>query len=293
MGADSDLVREGLSGSTAEQSAVIYALSDPHSHDDDVPGRSAVASFPTLPASLLPALRPLLAPKALKKRLKETDSWADFGRLVAVLVRIASDDVPTVLLEALDVEELRNAVASQLVKSKRVAPHAEVSPAIRARYERVMSAIEGSRKAGLPNRIEVAIGGALAALVGRDRELARLTLKSFDLLPVGKSAAAVETLLPFVALLEASVDLLEPNERATLAAFMMRDPVERLPAAAAAWVRLPASEAKPLADRFKTGDRALEGKRWERGGTRALVVRGSKRRNRCVDPGLCARRDSK
>jgi hypothetical protein len=261
-GPESELVGEALGGGTAAQTAAIFALTDPIAREDDR-GDAPAPLFQTLPGALVELVRPLLRPAALEKRLKAEDSWRDFGRLVELLLRIPSEKVPEILVEALETDELRGAIVEGLARaSARGVRLAEISPTVRARYGRAIDVIAKSRSAGLPNRVEMAVAGAIALLVGRDQEMARRTLEVFDLMP-GFKAASPAAITPFADLLAASIDLLSPDEIAKLASFMMLDPPERLVATAAAWVRLNAARAVELARRFNAGDRATSERRWQ------------------------------
>lgn len=251
---------QGLAGSIAAQTAVLQALDDPiasgEDEDDD-----AEPMFPELPSALLPRLRPLLDPRAAKKRARAGASWLDFERIVRLLLRIEADEVSSLLLRAVEVEELRAAVVEQIsTERSRGRRLALVSEAVRERFARCASEIEKSRTAGLPSRVEMAIGEVIAALVGRDAYMARRTLEMFDLIPgpVGNS----EILRSYVDLLTESIDLLDAEQHLRLASFMTRAPQQRLPAAAAAWVRLDPSKATELARRFHEGDRATADNRW-------------------------------
>jgi hypothetical protein len=139
----------------------------------------------------------------------------------------------------------------------RIAPSAPV----RARFERAMATIAESRKSGLPNRVEMAVGGALALLVGRDAEMAREAAAVLDLIP-GFKGQSREVVTPFAELVAGSIDVLEPVALEHVAKQMTLGPPERLVAAAAAWVRLDVERAKAIATMFREGNREAEERRW-------------------------------
>lgn len=89
----------------------------------------------------------------------------------------------------------RAALASNRVGRRRVA---RVSEVMRERFARSARVIEKSRTAGLPGRVEMAVGGVIAAL----------------------SSSPEPPLLPFVDLLTESIDLLDPEQLLHLASFM-------------------------------------------------------------------------
>lgn len=257
LGPDADVAVEGLRGGAAAQTAVLHALDNTFAPGEETPSGSR--SRP-LPASLLPGLRVLLDPKATRKRVKAGASWHDFARIVRLLLRIDAEEVSTLLLAAVEIDELRPALLEQLAANPGSHRLASVSAQVHERFERAASIIEKSRTAGLPSRVEMAVAGAIAALVGRDRTMAKRTVPIFDLVP-GVNASP-EPLVPLVRLLTASIDLLDPLELAHLASFMIRAPEERLPAAAAAWVRLDPAKAKQLTLRFHEGAGPAVAKRW-------------------------------
>ncbi|MDI1442585.1 hypothetical protein [Polyangium sp. 6x1] len=251
VGPTSELVASGLAGPPEDQLAVIHALANG-------------VRFPVLPAELLPLLRPLLSPAAVKRRADgDVADWRDSERIVRLFLRIesraGSDEVHAVFLDALEVDEFRPLLHRQLARGELSDLRMPASPVVRGRFERGAAILEKARKAGLPNRVEIVVLGLLAALVRRDEALARRTVSIFDLIG---STTSPETLVPFVELLTGSIDLLGPDELLKLAAFMTWDPEERLPAAAAAWVRLEPAKAKELAQRFHEGDRARVERRW-------------------------------
>ena len=261
-GPASELVASGLAGPPEAQVAVLHALANPLY--ESVATAERDLRFPVLPAELLPLLRPLLSPKAVKRRADgEVADWRDSARILRLLLRIepgaAPSKVHAVLLDALEVDEFRPLLHRELMEGELSDLSIAASPAVRGRFERGAAILEKARKAGLPSRVEIAVLGTLAAFVRRDETLARRTVSIFDLIG---STTSPETLVPFVELLTASADLLGPDELLNLASFMTREPEERLPAAAAAWVRLEPAKAKELARRFHEGDRARVERRW-------------------------------
>ncbi|MEP7126219.1 MAG: hypothetical protein ABJE95_35135 [Byssovorax sp.] len=263
LGPEADVAVDGLRGSTTAQTAVLHALDNPIAVEDDDDYEDKALStpfFPTLPASLLPGLRVLLDPKATRKRVKAGSSWRDFARIVRVLLRIDSDEVSTLLLAAVEIDELRPALLEQLAASPGGRRVVTVSAQVQERFERAAAILEKSRTAGLPSRVEMAVAGAIAAIVGRNREMAKRAVQIFDLVP-GFNASP-EPLVPLVRMIIASIDFLDASELAHLASFMVRAPEERLPAAAAAWVRLDPARAKQLSLRFNEGAGPVAAKRW-------------------------------
>ncbi len=243
-GPSSELVAPGLAGAWYEKEAVFEALE----------------GIPTLPASLVPSMRALLTKKAFDA-YAATQPWeVHYARLVSILARIDAPERNELLLQALDIDELRPNVARALGAGG--ADPAVTGPlrgAIRSRFCAAVEVIGEARTKGLPQRAAVALATSLAGLVDRDVEMARAALSVFDLLP-GVEALS-HTVAPLAELLARSVDLLSADEIDRLATFMTIPPPERLPAAAAAWVRLPVDRAEVLAKRFHEGDRALADRR--------------------------------
>jgi hypothetical protein len=261
LGPDSDVAVEGLRGSAAAQTAVLHALDNPIASDEEDEKETPPEPLSTpLPASLLSGLRTLLDPKATRKRSRSGSSWRDFERILRLLLRIDAEEASTLLLAAVEIDELRPALLEQLAANPTRHRLARVTPQVHERFERAASILEKSRTAGLPSRVEMAVAATLAALVGRNREMAKRTVPIFDLIP-GFNASP-EPLIPFVHLLTASIDMLDPAELAHLASFMTRSPEERLPAAAAAWVRLDLAKAKQLSLRFHESVSPVVAKRW-------------------------------
>lgn len=223
----------------------------------------ALACFRELPESLLPLLEPLV---------REHDS----GVLVSVVMRIRSERIAPLLLAALDRDSLRAKVLDELTRpGMRPSALASVPPEIVARFEAACAKLEPARKTGLPDRVELLVAASIAALVGPHPALARRTLSVFDIVPgvlpknerfgdpTARARVIRQRLVPFVRLLAGTVDALGDAERTTLAGFLAKDPPERWPAAAAAWVRLPEAAARGLMARWPKLDRALEDARWE------------------------------
>ncbi|EYF04839.1 hypothetical protein [Chondromyces apiculatus] len=261
-GAASEFVARGLAGPPEDQVAVLHALANPL-HEDVATAKRAVR-FTAMPAEILPLLRPLLSSKALKRLAdRDTADWRDGVRILRLLLQIepgaATDEVHAVLLDALEVDELRPLFHRKYLQAEFSGVRMPASPAVRSRFERGAAILDKARTSGLPSRVELAVLGALAMLVRSDAALACRTASLFELLG---STMSPETLVPFVELLTASADLLGPEEILKLAGFMTQDPEERLPAAAAAWVRLDPAKAKDLARRFHEGDRARVERRW-------------------------------
>ena len=249
-GPTSDLVVSGLAGSGDDQIAVLHALAAPR--------------FPTMPVELLPLLRRLLSPKAVARRAgDDSPSLRDSTLVLELLMRIpleaAREQINAMLLEALENDEYRALVLRQLSKGRVSGISMQVTMAVRERFERGAKIIERARTAGLPNRVELAVLGGLAAFMQRDETMARRAASIFDLIGSLKSP---ESVMPFVHLLVASVDLLGPEDLLKLAGFMTKDPEERLPAAAAAWVRLDPARAKEIARRFHEGEKSRVERRW-------------------------------
>lgn len=267
-GPTSELVASGLAGEPLAQIAAVRALVDPLA--EGVATSSRALRFPVIPASLVPLVRPLFSAKSLAKGADEDDDddgppkGPDAGHLIQLLLRVepgpAADEVGALLLAALDDEDFRPQLHRELTRGALSAIRMPATPAIRARFERGAAILEQSRKAGLPSRVEMTVLGLLAAFVGRDEALARRALTIFDLL--GGKLLPGNIVTPFSQLLAASIDLLPPEALAQLAAFMTKDPEERLPAAAAAWVRLDPSKARELARRFNDGEKPRVEKRW-------------------------------
>lgn len=264
FGPTSEFVAKGLSGPPEDQIAVIHALANPLHHLIATAERSL--RFPAVPAELLPLLRPLFSLNAVKRRADADENgadWRDSTRILQLLLRIepgvALDQVHAMLLDAIDNDEYRPLLHRQLLQGNLSSLRTPVSDAVRSRFERGASIIEEARKAGLPNRAEISALGILAMLVHPDAMMARRIVSIFDLIG---STTGPETVVPFAQFLTASADLLSPDDILKLAAFMTRDPEERLPAAAAAWVRLEPVKAKELARRFHEGDRARVERRW-------------------------------
>lgn len=258
LGPEADVAIEGLRGSTSAQTAVLQALDNPLATDE--PRATSRALFPVLPASLLPGLRGLLDPKAIRKLVKKRGSWRDFSRIVRVLLRIDAEEVSTLLLEAMEIEELRPTLLEQLV-ARPHGPHlASVGAQVRARFEQAATILEKSRTAGMPSRVEMTVVGTIAALVGRDRELAKRAVQIVEL--VAGLNGPVEPLVALARMITASIDGLDPSELAHLATFMTHGPEAMLSVAAAAWVRLDPAKAQEMSLRFKVGTAAAEAQRW-------------------------------
>lgn len=264
FGPTSEFVASGLSGPIEDQIAVIQALANPL--HELVATAERILRFPTIPAELLPLLRPLFSPKAVQRRSNADENgadWRDSARLLQLLLRIepgaALDQVHVMLLDAIDNDEYRPLLHRQLGQSSLSNSRMPVTAAVRSRFDLGAGIIEEARKAGLPNRTEITALGILVTLVQPDAMMARRIVSIFDLIG---STTGPETVEPFAQFLSVSIDLLGPDELVTLAAFMTRDPEERLPAAAAAWVRLEPAKAKELARRFHEGDRARVERRW-------------------------------
>lgn len=267
-GPASPLVAGGLEGPPDDQIAVLRALADPLHEADPTEDWIVIATsrlrFPVMPPTLLPLLRPLLTPKAVARRRGEDGAAvSDSMRVLLLVLRIdreaAGSDVDALLLAAAEAEEFRPLLHDELTGGRLAGVRLPVSPSIRERFERGAASIERSRHAGLPSRTEMAELGLLAGLVGRDEAIARRTVAIFDL--IGNKALS-SVVVPFAGLLVASIDLLGPDELAKIAGFMVSEIEERLPAAAAAWVRLDPAKAKDLARRFHEGDRARVERRW-------------------------------
>lgn len=229
-----------------------------------LPTLRALATFDSLPSSLLPLLAPLA------DRDDTPSTWVD------VLVRVQSSEVATVLLQALERDELRQRALAAITGGREAPALRELSDAVRARFDRAASVIEQSRRTGLPNRVELVVAAAIAGIAPADAALARRALAIFDLVPgvlpknerdFGDSGARArvlrERLVPFVALLARSADVLDEADRERLATFMESDLSERFEAAASAWVRLPVDRARALAARWNKGTRELVDARWE------------------------------
>lgn len=238
-GPTSELVASGLAGPWYEKEAVLEALRDV----DSIPG------------SLEPAVRGLLQRAAFDAYIA-TEPYDRFYRLVARLVaRLASPERNQLALQCLEIEELRAPIVSAL---NEVDPAFAKSEAFRGfdrpRILAALAMVEASRSAGLPNRAAIAKATEFMDFVEDDAEIARAVLGIFDLLP-GIEALA-HTVPPFAALLARCIDHLLPHELEKLAALMTANWVERYPAAAAAWVRLPPAEAEALSKKFNGGNAA-------------------------------------
>lgn len=250
LGPECDELTEALSGPAHEREAAIRALVDP-AEPDDAPRRPRQIE---LPASLV-------AP--LASSLQESPTAAT----VQALSRISSDEASLALVEALENEELRSLIVQELTSEERPEANLESLPEkVFQRFEKAAAEIEKDRSTGLPNRVELVVAAAIAAISGPSHRLASCTLRFFDVVPGpvpqeysgfgdphARARVLRERLEPFCQLLIRSVDLLEPKELEHLASFLTDTLPERYPAAAEAWSRLDKDLACALEERWSKG----------------------------------------
>lgn len=250
LGPEADVVMSGLATPGADGGAALL-------------GTLHALQFPSLPESLLTPLRRLLKPRELTKIAKALGDTFQVCRLVVdLLQRIDSPKVIEALIEALDVEDTRLIVVESFQKRRNAknALNDGLVASVRQRFAGCTEAIARS-KAGLPDRVAMALGGALAQLVKRDAEMATQAARVLHLLP-GLANQDAELVTPFAELIARSIDALPRELLEPLARQMTLPPPERLPAAAAAWVRLDVEQARALAAKFNSGNRASEDLRW-------------------------------
>ncbi|MCU0654093.1 MAG: hypothetical protein MUF64_01985 [Polyangiaceae bacterium] len=253
LGPEADVVLEGLATPVTDRGAALigtlYALAD---HRSEV-----------LPASLLEPLRKLIRPRELGKIMRKTgDTMMSSSLVLSLIWRVDSPLRTKVLLDALEVEDTRLHAARCLsVAGTRGGLPGEVLEVVRRHFAELIATIAQARKTGLPSRVAVPVAASLASLVKCDPEMARQTAEVLDLLP-GPVEYEMSLFTPFVELVERSIDALPVDALEPLARQMTLPPPERLPAAAAAWVRLEPGRARELAAGFSRGGPEPEGRRW-------------------------------